>query len=111
MDQLNIFSKSSLRRSRFQIDIDVLRTISGGETKPTRIMYANHLSWKALNNMFERLISLELIRTEIIPGNKRSKTRYFITPKGEKAIESVTKLEGLLTPVTELRGILTPDEC
>ena len=98
MDQLNVFSKSSLRRSRFQIDIDVLRTIRDGETKPTRIMYANHLSWKALNNMFERLLSIGLIRKEIIPGNKRSKERYFITPKGIEAIKSVDDLQGLLSP-------------
>jgi len=61
-------------------------------------MYSNYLSWKSLKEMLERLKFTGLITEEIIPGNKRTKKKYFITSKGKQAIESVDELRGLLSP-------------
>ena len=76
------------KRSRLEIYLDVLRVISRGNSKPTRIMYSSNLSWKPLKEMLESLIKQDLIRVE---SEKKAK-RYYITPKGLRVLGYFKKL-------------------
>ena len=40
-----------MRRSRFEVHLDVRYTIRNGVKKPTRIMYGANLSWKSLQRV------------------------------------------------------------
>ncbi|MCD6530463.1 transcriptional regulator [Candidatus Bathyarchaeota archaeon] len=76
------------KRSRLEIYLDVLRVISNGCSKPTRIMYSSNLSWKPLKEILESLIKQELIRVEV---EKKAK-RYYITPRGLRVLGYFKKI-------------------
>jgi len=87
-----------LRRSRFDIALDVLEVASNGIEKPTRIMYAANLSWKTLNEILSALVSKGLI-DEIDMSrsrDKRNSRSYKITKKGETIIRYYTNAERLI---------------
>ena len=82
-----------VRRSRLEIYFEVLEVIGREVDKPTQIMYKTNLSWIVLKEMFETLITGGFIREE----NEKSSQRYYVTEKGENALNYHRKsLEGLV---------------
>lgn len=86
----------SARRSKFQLSVEVLENIKNGETKPTRIMYSCNLSWKSLKDILANLSEQQLLKEQVIPGKKRSKKLYRITPKGENVLKYYRMVSGLI---------------
>ena len=95
----------STRRSKFEIYLDILTQVKSGVNLPTRIMYSTNLSWLSLNQVMKQLVSHDLLEEHNDEsGDRRTKTTYRVTEKGEKflgylgyAIKSVkleVKLEG-----------------
>jgi len=71
-----------LKRSRLEIYLDVLKVISKGTQKPTRIMYRTNLSWKPLMKIFESLLAQGLI----VRDENEDHTTYRITEKGKNVL-------------------------
>lgn len=71
-----------LKRSRLEIYLDVLKVISKGTQKPTRIMYRTNLSWKPLMKIFESLLAQGLI----VRNENEDHTVYRITEKGKNVL-------------------------
>jgi len=86
----------SVRRSKFQLSVEVLGCIQQGEEKPTRIMYNCNLSWKSLKEILENLKKQGLIEERLISGKKRSKRHYDITLKGENVLNYYRMVSGLI---------------
>jgi predicted transcriptional regulator len=80
----------SIRRSKLEIQLEVLKAIRAGVDKPTRIMYAANISWNPVSKMLEDLVGRGLISVNTNGGNG-SKRRYEITEKG---ISVVNYFEG-----------------
>jgi predicted transcriptional regulator len=79
------------RRSKLEIMINVLNVIQEGETKPTRIMYGANLSWKICNEILDSLVSQDLVELIDISElnrrrDKRTNTKFLITPKGQNVL-------------------------
>ncbi len=72
----------SLKRSRLEIYLDILKVISKGTQKPTRIMYRTNLSWKPLMKTLESLEDQGLI----IRDESGNRTTYKITEKGKSIL-------------------------
>ena len=70
--------RDSLRRSKLETSVDVLRVIAEGATKPTHIMYRANLSWTAMQYYLRSLISRGLV---ILNGGDGRK-HYELTEKG-----------------------------
>ena len=87
----------SVRRSKFEIYVDVLIEIKKGSQKPTKIMYGANLSWKPLQNILKSLVQQNLI-TEIegTKKDKRTKSRYNLTNKGENVVRYFIKARNLV---------------
>lgn len=77
----------SLRRSKFEIYLEILTQVRNGNCQPTRMMYSTNLSWIAFNQIKMTLISQGLLEEVEDAGDKRSRTKYKITEKGEKFLE------------------------
>lgn len=86
----------SNRRSRLDIMLNVLLAIKEGVDKPTRIMYATNLSWKPTQNILKNLVRQGLIRELNVDGEKRTKSRYVLTEKGQDVIKYFEKAKDLL---------------
>ncbi len=74
----------TIRRSKIEMHLDVLKTISKGIEKPTRIMFSANSSWLALNNSLASLESNGLIHKNMNDG----KVRYSVTEKGFEVLKS-----------------------
>lgn len=93
------------RRSKLEINLDVLDAIKNGTEKPTRIMYESNLSWKILNNTLSNLISQNLIEKFDMSDSRDKRTNkvYKITQKGDALTRYFRHAEQLLKldePVT-----------
>lgn len=75
----------TVKRSKLEIYLDVLKAIRDGEHRPTRIMYASNLSWKPLKLSLDQMIEKKLVTTETNDGNNR--VSYFVTDKAKEIIE------------------------
>ncbi len=81
----------STRRSKLNIQLEVLKAVREGVDKPTRIMYAANMSWNRVRKVLDNLVDSGLLSViENTVGN-RSKRRYEITEKG---ISVLNYLEG-----------------
>ena len=84
------------RRSRMELRLDLLRVVSNGETKPTRIMYATNTSWKLFNLLLSDLVNINLIEEIPLEERKRrgknlSKKRYRLTDRGQTLINQLDR--------------------
>lgn len=79
----------SLKRSRLEIYLDVLKVINEGVEKPTRIMYSTNLSWNTLKEALRSLHDQGMVNVE----NVRSAKRYSILPKGVRALKYFWKVQ------------------
>jgi predicted transcriptional regulator len=83
----------SLRRSKFQISIEVLQAISHGEYRPTRLMYECNLSWNSIKDTLDLLESKGFI--DEISGDEKRR-HYCVTPSGREIIEYYSGLQELV---------------
>jgi predicted transcriptional regulator len=81
----------STRRSKLNIQQEVLKAIRAGVDKPTRIMYATNMSWAPVRKILDRLVDRGLVSVITDNGETRTKRRYEITEKG---ISVITYFEG-----------------
>jgi len=72
----------SLKRSKLEIYLDILKVINKGTQKPTRIMYRTNLSWKPLMKTLESLEDQGLI----VRDENGNRTTYKITEKGKSIL-------------------------
>lgn len=77
----------SARRSKLEITLAVLKAVDGGETKPTKIMYASNMSWNLTQKVFTDLVEQGLLELEEVHGRGRSTKRYYITEKGKNVLD------------------------
>jgi predicted transcriptional regulator len=85
------------RRSKFEIYVDILSKIKSGVCKPTRIMYSANLSWQPLCQILESLEYQDMIEPMDLDGkDKRSRTLYRITEKGDNVLRYFDKAKSLL---------------
>jgi predicted transcriptional regulator len=87
----------SVRRSRFEIYVDVLSEIMNGSHKPTKIMYGANLSYKPLKEILQSLLEQNLIEEE--EGrirDKRTKVKYNLTQKGVNVVRYYSKAKDLV---------------
>jgi len=89
-------TKTYGRRSKLEIDIEVLSTINTGESLPTRIMYKCNLSWKLLKETLSKLVSKDFILMKEYPKAKRTKRSYYITDKGLNVIKAFDAMKPLI---------------
>ena len=71
-------SSNPVRRSQFEITMDILSAIKAGVNKPTQIMYKANISWAILQTHLKFLVEKGFI-SEIEWGSRR---RYELTQKG-----------------------------
>ena len=83
----------SLRRSRFQITIELLNAIASGEYRPTRLMYSCNLSWSTLGSMLSILESKGYI--DDVSGDEKRK-HYSVTGAGREVLGYYSGLEELI---------------
>ena len=73
---LPLFRKG--RRGWIDVKVDILRVISMGASKPTKIMYAANVSWDVLVKVLNEFVEKGLVRVE----DKGGRRAYYITEKG-----------------------------
>jgi len=71
------------KRSKLWIYIDILKAVSKGTQKPTRIMYRTNLSWKPLMSALDSLVEQGLIDRK----ENGTRTTYEITEKGRNVLK------------------------
>ena len=59
-------------------------------------MYSCNLSWKSLKEILDNLNEQGLLEENLVPGKKRSKRNYEITPKGENVLKYYDMVSGLI---------------
>jgi predicted transcriptional regulator len=85
------------RRSKMEVYLDILKAISDGEEKPTRIMSRCNITWNQLNEGVDLLLSTGFIMVEVNKKqatrrvDRRTKNKYYLTPKGESVIKYFRK--------------------
>jgi predicted transcriptional regulator len=84
-----------VRRSKLEINLEVLSVVKEGVDKPTRIMYAANLSWQPTQRVLSNLVRQGLLR-EITAPNNTSRRMYKITEKGLKVLAYFDDAEVLL---------------
>ena len=97
----------TIRRSKLEININILEEIKRGVTIPTRIMYGANLSWKPLQQTLKNLVAQELIVEDMDDGgDKRTKTSYRLTEKGVNVLRYFNKARELveMETIPELRS-------
>jgi predicted transcriptional regulator len=68
---------SGLRRSRFEIGVQILEIMRRGEKIPTRIMYASNTNYPNFKRVVDLLIENELIKVYDNKGrDRRTPTLY-----------------------------------
>ena len=70
------------KRSKLEIYLDLLKVISKGTHKHTRIMYSSNLSWKPLMNILDALVDQGFIVT----ARRENRVTYEITEKGKEIL-------------------------
>lgn len=81
-----------LKRSKLDIYIEILKVMSKGTCKPTRIMYETNLSWAPLMKILRSMLTQDLIRK----NENDAHLTYEITDKGEETLEYFKKAMELI---------------
>jgi predicted transcriptional regulator len=77
----------SIKRSRFEIIMELLTQVHNGNCLPTRLMHSTNLSWNTLSMYTDSLVVKGLLVEDDGGGDNRSKTRFHITERGERLLE------------------------
>ena len=72
----------SSRRSKLDIQLEVLKAVREGVDKPTRIMYSANMSWNPVRKILDSLVKGGLLSVISNTVGNRAKRRYEITEKG-----------------------------
>jgi predicted transcriptional regulator len=75
------------KRSRLEMNFEVLKVIKSGVDKLTLIMYRTNLSWRALSDILERLVEHGFVELKL--NGKRN--RYYISDKGRESLSYYEK--------------------
>lgn len=89
---------SSARRSRMEVEIDIMQAISDGAGRPTHIMYRSNLSWSVMQSFIRSMESQGLLVIRAAEGRKS----YALTEKGQRVLEtyhSVKKQLDIVAPI------------
>ena len=86
----------SNRRSKFEINMEILTEIQNGCVLPTRIMYRTNISWNPLCETLKALSTQGLIEIKDDDADKRSKKLYRITEKGAQVLRYFNKSKELI---------------
>lgn len=94
-----------VRRSQFEIVLDVLELIQDGEYKPTRLMRDARISWTQFRDIIAILVEKKYVTVmDQVSGkrriDKRTKRVYSITPKGVNVVRYYRKIDKLLDETT-----------
>ena len=81
----------STRRSKLDIQLEVLKAVKAGVDKPTRIMYATNMSWNPVRKILDSLVDRGFVSVITNNSGNGLKRRYEITEKG---ISVINYLEG-----------------
>ena len=82
---------TAVRRSAFEVRMDVLKVTAAGWTKPTQIMYRSNTSWIVLQGNLESLIASGFMKQSI----DHSRTAYAITESGGAVLRDYLNLVDL----------------
>ena len=97
--------RMSIRRSKFEIYIDIMSLIKNGIVIPTRIMYNANLSWKPLKEILNILCLQGVIQEVSSDGeDKRTKRNYVLTEKGENILRYFNKAKCLMGETPLIRN-------
>ena len=97
--------RMSIRRSKFEIYIDIMSLIKNGIHIPTRIMYNANLSWKPLKEILKSMCLQGVIQETSGNGDdKRTKRNYVLTEKGENILRYFNKAKCLMEEAPLLRN-------
>lgn len=77
------------RRSKIEIYMEILRSLSEGTKRAAHIMYHAHLSYAQTKSYLNHLLRNNLIFQEERYGKKV----YGITPKGKEILENYKKIQ------------------
>jgi predicted transcriptional regulator len=77
-----------VRRSTFEVRMDVLRVTAEGCSNPTQIMYRSNTSWVILQRNLQSLISSGLVSQ----SSDHSRSRYAVTDTGIAVIRDYHNL-------------------
>ena len=81
-----------VKRSKLEIYLDILRVMSLGINKPTKIMYGSNLSWKPLMKALDSLSKQGLI----IRYEFENHSKYDLTEKGREVLNYLKEATSLL---------------
>ena len=84
--------RMSLKRSKLEIYLEILKVVSKGTDKPTRIMYKTNLSWKPLMTALESVLEQGLLRR----NEKGTHSAYEITDKGKNVLKYFREAKELI---------------
>ena len=82
-----------MRRTKFDIIVDIINLTMDGGANKTRIVYGANLNFKIANKYIEFLLENGLIREEI----KKGKKYYLATEKGVQFQKLFRELSGEVT--------------
>lgn len=91
----------SHRRSKLEIQLNILSSVMNGVDKPTRIMYAANMSWRPVQRNLSYLVDKGLLERQVNLESSKSKSRYVITEKGIHVLEYFKKAREIL-PIKEI---------
>ena len=91
------------RRSKFELYTEIISQIKSGVVLPTKIMYSANLSWKPLKEILHSLCTQGIIEELSTDRDRRTKSYYRVTEKGENVLRYFNKVRDLL----EVEPILT----
>jgi predicted transcriptional regulator len=81
-------SRSSPRRSPFEVRMDILRVTTEGCAKPTQIMYRSNTSWIVLKKNLQSLIECGFMQE----SSDNSRTTYAVTDTGMAVVRDYLNL-------------------
>ena len=79
-----------MRRTKFDIIVDIINLTMDGGTNKTRIVYGANLNFKIANKYIDFLLDNGLIREEVKEGKKY----YLATEKGVQFLKLFRELSG-----------------
>lgn len=79
-----------MRRTKFDIIVDIIHLTMDGGANKTRIVYGANLNFKIANKYIDFLLDNGLIREEVKEGKKY----YFATEKGVQFLKLFRELSG-----------------
>lgn len=98
--EMTYISPKSLRRSKFEVEIDLLKTLTRqGPLKTTHLMYKANVNCVVLKEYMESLIKRNLVEKRTLGKNRMV---YTITDKGMRVLKHLRELENAMQMATSL---------